>query len=179
MAICNVSTGYIPGGAAPAPSEACVVSTGGRRVLICPETALDAATTETFTIQPGQAAIIDAYNMVEDKRIYVQRVVRQAYCAGVGVACNPHDLRSVATAPQGPIAFYERMTLGSPDLWSLVKASGSSGAKSRLQLIVAVPGVYRLELEDPESQLGELEVEYMVMDLRDLHLPDAYFAGVA
>lgn len=179
MAVCDIDTGYIPGGAPLPPSDTCVVSTGGRRVLICPETALDASTTETFSVQPGQAVIIDAYNMVEDKHIYVQRVVRQAYCASVGVACNPRDLRSVGAAPQGPIAFYERMTLGDPDLWSLVRASESSGGRSRLQLIIAVPGVYRLELEDPESQLGELEVECMAMDLRDLHLPDAYFAGVA
>lgn len=176
---CDVQTGYIAGGAVPAPSGDCVMPAGGRRELITPESPLDLNFTNTFTVTAGNAVLLDAYNMVAGFHLYLQRIVRQAWCPTPGHACNPWEHQAAQHPVAGPISYYDYVTLGGDqDKWSLYKAADDSGV-SRLQLIIVVPGMYRLELEEPSSQLGnDMEVGYIVFPIGPLVLPPAYLGGL-
>ena len=174
---CVVSTGYMRGAPVPVVETDCVVVSPGKFQLFTPDTALGTEYSGTFTLNPGDAVLLDAYNMVEDKHIYVERVVRSSYCPPSGCNCDPVAMHNAAGI-DGVIAFVEDMYVGGKR-WALYKSSTDDTANV-LQLLIALPGTYRLRLEDCSTQLGSLEVEGLAFKIKDVgHLPDVYFAGVA
>jgi len=174
---CDIDTGYSLS-APSTPSSVCIVKSPGKNILFSPETLPGTDRSTYFTVEPGSAVLIDAYNLEYDKHIYLNRLVLSSNCKVPGNACNPHDIAN----PVGSyIRLYgERMTLGgTAEKWSIIKYNSESTKESQLQLLIAIPGTYELELEDPATQLnGTMEVEYMKFDLRNLHLADLYFGGI-
>lgn len=177
---CNIITGYTVGGKTSTKDGDCVHVSPGKTVLISPETPQGTQYTRTITVAPGEAVLIEAFNLVEDYHLYVNRVIRSSECAKMGCACDPQDLANTYGA-EGSISFRTRMTLGnSPELWSLIKYSDAT-KDSRLQLMITVPGMYELELEEPDTQLaqGLTWVDYQRFRLEQVGtLPFAYQAGV-
>lgn len=207
---CNITTGLTLGATTISSTSTCLVNSPGKVILFSPTTLSGTDRSATFTVTPGMAVLIDAYNMVEDLAIYVNRVVVTSECITSSSACGCNPKLSQATAPT--IVFRERMTIGEyPDDWKLIKYSSDTAEvtttdtkvvattvdettttqtivttdtktveqKSRLQLLITLPGTYELELEDTTQQLGSLEVEYQAFKISDVgHLPDAYYGGV-
>lgn len=173
---CNIVTGMTLG-ASVTPSGSCLVASPGKKILFSPQTPAGTDRSETFTVTPGFAILIDAYNMVEDYKIFLDRVIVTSECITAGNACADDMRKAAGSDPV--IVFRERMTLGNnPAYWTLCKFSDPSKF-SRCQLLIAVPGTYQLELQDPAVQLGNLEVEYQQFKLADLgHIPANYFGGI-
>lgn len=176
---CGVSTGRVLGQAAPESFETCVVSPPGKTILFAPETDPGTIYSRTFTVTEGNSVLVDGYNIPEGKHIFVNRVVCTSYCPApvnnTCSACDPLDLEALDRP--GLIVFRARMTLGSdPSRWHLY--CDADPHKSVLQLFIAMPGTYELELEETEM-LGDLEVELQyVKNEHLLALPADYFAGV-
>ena len=173
---CNIVTG-VALSPAFSPKGTCLVSSPGKRVLFSPTTPAGTDRSEPITITPGNAILIDAYNMATDLHIYVIRVVVTSECITQGNACSD-DMKSAGrTAPV--VVYRERLTIGNdPDKWTLCKYSDNTKV-SRCQLLLAIPGTYQLELESPDEQLGDLEVEAQAFKLSDLGmLPKNYFGGI-
>lgn len=176
MGGCAVSTGYVQN-APRAGKVDCVNVAPGKQNLFSPETAPGTQFSSAFTISPGMVGLIEAYNMVNDLSIYVNRVIRSSLCPPIGSSCDPCAMGAVF-GNDGAISYTERMTLGDPAKWSLFKASADEGVH-RTQLLIAVPGIYQLELEDSAAQLGSMDVELQLLSVDELcHLPSEYFAGV-
>ena len=173
---CNIVTG-IALSPSVSPKGTCLVASPGKRVLFSPTTPAGTDRSEPITITPGNAILIDAYNMKVDLHIYIDRVVVTSECITQGNACAD-DMKSAGQASP-VIVFRERLTVGNnPDNWTLCKYSDSEKV-SRCQLLLAIPGTYQLELESPDEQLGDLEVEYQMFKLSDLGmLPKNYFGGI-
>ena len=174
---CNITTG-ITLGASVTPQGTCLVASPGKSILFSPTTPAGTDRSAAFTITPGMGVLIDAYNMVPDLKIFLNRLVVTSECITAGNACDPNDFRK-AGGSSPVVVFRERMTLGNnPAYWTLCKFSDEK-KYSRLQMLVTVPGTYELELEDPTVQLGDLEVEYQSFKLSDVgHLPDNYYGGI-
>ena len=71
---CNIVTG-IALGPSVSPKGTCLVSSPGKRILFSPTTPAGTDRSEPITITPGNAILIDAYNMTADLHIYIDRVV--------------------------------------------------------------------------------------------------------
>lgn len=173
---CNVVTGYTVTGN-PVPESSCVTVSPGKTILFSPETPQDTKFSAPFLVSAGDAVIIDAYNLVENEKIFVNRLVMSSYCRPRGNNCNADDMAG-AYGRDGTISFEERMTMGNaPERWSLLNDSDNP----RLQLLIAVPGLYRLEIEHPDIVLadGLLEVEYLRFKTADMSIPDCYHAGIS
>lgn len=175
---CNITTGYVPG-ASVTPSGTCLVPSPGKVILFSPQTIAGTDRSATFTVLPGTGVLIDAYNMVPDLSIFVNRVVVTAECITTGCACGGLDMK-VAAGSTPEIVYRNRMNIGnSASYWTLVSFSDEQ-KKSRNQLLITLPGTYELELEDAAQQLGDMEVEYQSFKLSDVgHLPDSYYGGIA
>lgn len=178
---CNISTGYVSGPLPPQPHDPCVVKSPGKQILFDMDSSLGMAESPYFSVEPGNAVLIDTYNMVEDLHIYTERLVITSQCQRVAPACDPFNLVH-AVGITSELAAHERMSIGGDaERWSLIKYSDEA-KESRLQMLVALPGTYRLVLEDPSAQLApitDLRVEYMKFDMAKMpYLPAAYFAGV-
>lgn len=175
---CNVQTGYAAG-AAVSSSGSCLVASPGKVILFSPTTLAGTDRSAPFTVTPGMAVLIDAYNLETDLHVYVNRLVVTSDCITAGVACNDADMRKAGgSAPT--VVFRERMTLGNnPERWSLIKNSDEHIA-SRCQLYISMPGTYELELEDASVQLnGTMEIEYQAFKAADVgHLPASYYGGI-
>lgn len=176
---CNVSTGYALNPVPPAPRSGCVTTAPGKLVLFAPDTLTGTVYSPNFTVLPGSAIIIDAYNMVEGFHIYLNRLSITAPCPTTGSSCDPV---AMANAFGGPsiIAGQSRMTLGNnPEGWSLYKSADETTTLSRLQMLITIPGTYNLELEDTASQLGMMEVDAQTFSLNGMGcIPAVYHAGV-
>lgn len=176
---CNISTGYALNPVPPAPAGNCVTSAPGKLVLFAPDTLAGTVYSPSFTVLPGNAILIDAYNMTEGFHIYVNRLSITAPCPTTGSSC---DNAAMANPYGGPsiIAGQARMTLGNnPDGWTLYKSADETTTASRLQLLITIPGTYNLELEDTGSQLGMMEVDAQTFSLKGLDcIPAVYHAGV-
>lgn len=132
-----------------------------------------------FSIQPGEAALIDAYNLDYDQYIYLNRLVVSSYAPTTGCNCDPRDMQGAYGQP-GQITYIARMTLGGDDrAWALYNPSSSQCEhRRRLQMLLAIPGKYNLELDDV-SMLGSLRVEAQIWKLTQTpYLPNNYFAGI-
>ena len=175
---CNVQTGYAVG-ATVSSSGSCLVASPGKVILFSPTTLAGTDRSAPFTITPGMAVLIDAYNLAPDLHVYVNRLVVTSDCITTGVSCNDADMRKAGgSAPT--VVFRERMTLGNKqDKWSLIKNSDERVA-SRCQLYISMPGTYELELEDASVQLnGTMEIEYQAFKVADVgHLPASYYGGI-
>lgn len=170
---CNVATGYVPAPPVPAQGGDCVTTSPGKTLLFTPDTMIGTEYSPIFVILPGQAVILDSYNLVPGYSIFVERLVRSSYCPPVGCACQ--DL-SRAGGQDGVTAFAELMKLGGK-VWRLFKSE--DGLSDILQIVMTIPGIYRLKLEDPDAQLGTMEVEAQYCKRADLGgVPDTYFAGL-
>lgn len=171
---CNISTGFVrPVGRGCVPANDLVIASPGKIILFSPETPQGTVYSPTFTVSSGLAVLLDAYNLPVDKHIYVNRIVKSTTAPAVGDTCDPCAM-GTAFDPAGVIVFRERMTLGNPDAWQLVKTA----AGGVLQLLIVVPGTYELELEDT-TMLGDMEVEYMAWSVETMpDLPSSYFAGI-
>lgn len=176
---CNVSTGYSLNPVPPAPASNCITSAPGKLVLFAPDTLSGTVYSPSFTVLPGYAVLIDAYNMVDGFHIYVNRLSITAPCPTTGSSCDPAAMAN----PYGGssiIAGQSRMTLGNDaDGWALYKSSNETDKASKLQLLITIPGTYNLELEDTVSQLGMMEVDAQIFSLKGMDcIPAVYHAGV-
>ena len=173
---CNITTGLTLG-ASITPSGTCLVASPGKVILFSPTTPAGTDRSAPFTVTPGKAVLIDAYNLKENLPIYVNRLVVTSDCIKGGNACDASDFRNAAGSAS-TIVYRERMTLGTSNKWRLLKNADDS-QPSRLQLLIAVPGTYELELSDATQLLGDLEVEYMEFKVSEVgSLPDIYYGGV-
>lgn len=175
----NVSVGaYIPGRGCSSIGGP-LTATPGKSVLFSPESPQGYVYSPSFTIVPGQIVLIDAYNLTYDLPIYVNRVLISTTGAGTGDNCDPCAMGS-AYGSAGVITFRERMSLGRDiRCWELVKYSTEECEyQSKLQLMIAVPGTYELELSDA-SMLGDMQVEYQEWTaVLTPTLPPSYHAGI-
>lgn len=166
------------GGSAPqGQGPDCVSVSPGKVQLFTPDTIPGTEYSQMFVISPGQAVILDSYGLVGGYSIFIERVVRSSFCPPVG--CNCSDLDR-AGGQDGVIAYSEVMKLGG-NVWRLYKGATSddSSAGDILQIVITIPGIYRLRLEDPDAQLGTMEVEAQYVKRCDLGgMPDTYFAGL-
>lgn len=153
-----------------------MMPTPGKNILFGPDTPQGTIFSPSFTVVPGQVVLIDTYNMPQDYYIYVNRIVKSNFGPMTGENCDPCAFDR-AFGSDGKITFRERMTLGgSNEHWSLIKRADVS--QSRLQLMIAIPGIYELELENT-NMLGNMEVEYFAWEATILpYLPKDYFAGI-
>lgn len=182
----GVCTGYVKARSSCEPVNKALVASPGKTILFSPESPTDQKYSAAFTVTPGSAVLLEAYNLPVQQNIYVNRIVKSTAAFPVGDACDPCSLTG-AYGVDGVIVFRERMTLGNGwKSWVLRReydipglAGGTpSNAQSILQLMVVVPGTYELELEDV-SMLGDLEVEYSVWPVNSMpDLPKEYFAGI-
>lgn len=173
----DIQTGYaVQSNPCAAVTGGVMVPTPGKNILFCPDTPHGTIFSPSFTVVPGQVVLIDAYNMPQDYHIFVNRIVKSNFGPMAGDNCDPCAFDH-AFGSDGKITFRERMTLGgSNEHWSLIKRADVS--QSRLQLMIAVPGIYELELEEADM-LGTMEVEYLAWDAIILpYLPKEYFAGI-
>lgn len=99
-----------------------------------------------FRVSPGDVRLISAYNLAPDMPIYLNRVVTGSTAFPSGVPC-PSTGTGLSTVSTNVIVYKERMTLGTVDAWKLVN---SSTGESKLQMLLAIPGEYTLELSDEE-----------------------------
>lgn len=132
-----------------------------------------------FPVREKEIAVIETYNMPSGYHIYTNRVIWSSPIPITGPMCGT-DNACKQMRQEGEVLFRERMTLGYAGLenWSLYRPSTGCTKNPRLQLIIAVPGVYELELED-ESMLGDLLVTYTIFN-KELTspLPFDYYAGM-
>lgn len=179
---CNIETGYEY---TPVVQVAdCKATTPGRTILFSPDTIPGTETSPAFTIPAGKVGFIETYGLelAPDYHIYLERLVIQPMCPTQVNACG----NDVVNMPKGRsyTSFWGPMTLGNdPEMWSLIKYSGTTESSKtyhdRLQLLVAIPGTYRLRLESTVQQLGSLEVEFSTLNVDDLKgIPSVYYAGV-
>lgn len=177
---CNITTGYSVGAAAASTSN-CVITSPGKIVLFDPTTLAGTKRSNPFTIPEGSVGIIDGYNLKEGYHIYLNKLVILSKCVTTGCGCDGNAKIADAMGEKADVAFRSRMTIGNnPGYWSLYNPS-DSGQYPRLQMLVAIPGTYELELEDEQAQLMDnmMQVELQISKRSVLgQLPDNYFGGI-
>ena len=145
-----------------------VPAPGGRHILFCPDSPADDKFSRPFIIPEGRTFLLDAYNLPNNKPIYVRRVILSSTPPYIGDNSNICD-RVRPYVEQAKVIFRAPMRLGGKD-WKLC-------APDEFQLLMTIPGTYQLELSDI-TMLGNLEVEYTIFANEDmLHYPFNYFAG--
>lgn len=176
MSCGNISTGFFQG-ANRVANDNTPLSTAGRKVLFSPNSPFDMIYSPTFTVEPGLAILIEAYNMPDASPIYVNRLVRASFRPPTATPCPPCNMGAFP-GPDGIIMNRERMTLGNGQAhWALNK--DSTNDNSKLQLLIMVPGLYELELSDIDM-LGDLQVEYITWNLGlTPYMPSVYYAGTS
>jgi hypothetical protein len=120
-----------------------------RLFLFTPESPSEQTLSPKLSIAPGDVVFITAYNMPEDRKIYIRQVTIATYNPPSSQECCGN-----AALPwrDGIDVHYVRMSLGGVDKWVFTSDNP--------QKIISLPGTYRLELED-EDMLGQsLQVEY-------------------
>lgn len=167
----NISTGSYttPRPVCPPEQNTPLMKSPGKIIFFSPESPVDIKYSPSVTVEPGQALLITSYNWgnVNDARIYVNTIVKSTTpprCGGNN--CNPCDM-AYAYGTDGVIVFRQRMLLGRY-YWFL--------SKQDAQLLIALPGMYELEVSDMEMLGKDLEVEGIFMPAPH-NLPEEYFAG--
>jgi hypothetical protein len=181
---CNIDTGY-EYTAVATQTTGCRKATPGRVILFSPDTIPGIETSPAFTIPNGQVGLIESYGLelAPDYHIYLERLVVQPMCREPVPACGADSIAET-TKDRSVTSFWGPMTLGNdPEMWSMIKYSETNEAgktyHDRLQLLIAIPGTYRLRLESTVDQLGSLEVELSTIKVADLQgIPQSYYAGV-
>lgn len=171
----KISTGYPINPMRCGPDDTALMAAPGKVVLFSPETRPGTIYSRSFTVNPGEAIIIDTYNMPDNGMIYVNRLVKSTTGPTTGDTCDPCAMDG-AYGTDGRILFREKMTLGG-QYWGLGKHFLGIVQQPILQLIVMIPGTYELELSNTDM-LGDMEVEYMVVPLASImHMPAFYYPG--
>lgn len=174
---CSIVTGYAvsPMSNCP-PMEGRLLQSPGKNILFSPDTPQGTIFSPSITVTPGKCVLIDAYNMPKDQPIYVNRIVKSTSGPVQVDMCDPCAIKCAALGAPGTIMFRERMRMGCTGApWQLLNSDQTVPV---IQLLVAVPGTYELELSDT-NMLGDMEVEYVGWDLSlTPYLPKDYFAGV-
>lgn len=173
----NISTGvYAAAATGCGADKSFVVKSPGKVILFSPESPYDDKYSPSFTVKAGVSVLIDAYNMPDDSRIFVNRLVKTTTPPTIGSNCDPCAMHG-AYGTNGLVLFRERMRLGctSEYGWCLQKYTDES---TITQLLINIPGTYELELETVDM-LGDLEVELMEWsNSATIALPSQYYAGL-
>lgn len=166
----NISTGSYttPRPVCPPEQNTPLMKSPGKIIFFSPESPVDIKYSPSVTVEPGQALLITSYNWNgPTAEIYVNSIVKSTTpprCGGNN--CNPCDM-AYAYGTDGVIVFRQRMLLGKY-YWA-VTAQNS-------QLLIALPGMYELEVQSTEMLGRDLEVEGVFMPAPH-NLPEEYFAG--
>jgi hypothetical protein len=115
-------------------------------VVFSPHTPGEQTFSERITIPLGKAYFFRAHDVPDGKSIFINGVSLAASVPLGGGGCFPPEGYC-----EGPDLRVQRMTLGGADKWVLTAEFP--------QVLVNLPGIYRLELESPDM-LGDLYVEY-------------------
>lgn len=174
----SISTGQVLRATPCVQGDTILGTPPGKTILFSPETIPGTVFSPTFVISPGDAVLLDAYNLPVDQPIYVNRVVVSSTRAMQGEACDPCAVPFVY-GRTGKIVYRERMTLGGAKRWALCKHSKPDcQTQDVMQLLITIPGTYELELSDT-SMLGDMEVEYQAWKMGlTVGMPKEYFAGI-
>lgn len=173
----NISTGYISSfGPCCGGASENLVASPGKNILFSPDTPQGTVFSPAFLVPAGTMVLLEAYNMPEQQPIYVNRIVKSTTAPKTVDPCSLCASVDLYRS-KGVIVFRERMMLGNGSgVWQLFK-DGKMG--SAVQLLVAIPGLYELELSDTHM-LGDLEVEYSQWAASATpYLPRDYFAGIS
>lgn len=119
------------------------VPPGERRVLFGPDSPPNQLFSPRLDVRPGKAALVHAFGLEGEGSIFVRAVRPQSFKIGPGSSYS-------MDAHLGPV------TLGGAELWAL-------DAFHR-QLLITLPGLYRLELSDLLILTETLLVEYFTWD---------------
>lgn len=169
----KISTGYPINPMRCGPDDTALMAAPGKVVLFSPETRHGTIYSRSFTVNPGEAVIIDAYNMPEHRNIFVNRLVKSTTGPMTGDTCDPCAMDG-AYGTEGRILFRGKMALGGQP-WRLYYDLSNSAMYT--QMIIMIPGTYELELEETDM-LGDMEVEYMTVPLASImHMPLIYYPG--
>lgn len=139
----------------------------------------DMALSHPVQVSAGQVLLISAYEMPYDMPIWINRLVQANAAPICGDNCQPGVLEN-AGGPMAQVVRRERMTLGVGQNGWVFNRSSTKPNCSVLQLIVAVPGWYELEVSDL-SMLADgtliVEGEFWNYNLTQ-GIPTVYYAGV-
>jgi hypothetical protein len=103
---------------------------------------------QKIAISFGELFLFRAFNIPEDRAIYFNGVsVSTSMPTSGGACCPPVGFLS------GPDLYIQRMTVGGPDKWVLTDLLP--------QVLVNLPGQYRLELSNEDMVGTDLYVEYI------------------
>ena len=135
-------------------------------VLFSPESPVDTLFSPQFVVTPGAAVLLCAYEMEPDGLLTVNRIV-------VGAYSSKQVTESVFAERAGIQAghiLYERKVLSRRGMWSLSAAYP--------ELIIVVPGVYRLECSSLAILGKDMYVEYRQWNMTTTpRIPETYIAG--
>jgi hypothetical protein len=113
--------------------------------LFCPLTPAGEILSRRFFVRPGDVFFIRAFNLLDDYKIFTNFV-------SIGQGAQPVNHAQLATPVVGQDIYTQRMTLGGADNWILTS--------SNPQMLISLPGSYRLELESPDMLGEDLWVEF-------------------
>lgn len=180
MSDCDIRTGVWAGGSVNRAGNSPLIPTPGKSVLFNEFSDPTNKFSPWFYVDVGQTVLLDAYNLKPDVHIFVNRLLISNVPPQRGCNCNENDMRN-ALGRDGVVTHSERMTLG-PDnlLWSIYNPSDPACANERrMQLMLSIPGIYNLEIEDITDVIGDLRVEYAIWRTKEVpDLPAEYHAGI-
>jgi len=136
--------------------------------IFTPETPLDCDLSYVIEVQPGRTISIDAWNIPENRAIYINRVVVGSFQPLTCSNTNRYAMMFFR-GKSGQVIFTKRMDLGSQDYWKITS--------DRSQIIWAVPGMYQLELESTDMLGQVMQVEYSMWETM-LSMPSRYWGGI-
>lgn len=139
------------------------------KIIFSPDSSLEYIVSKVVPVAPGIGIIVSAYNIPDNEKIYVNRIVRGSYRSdNKGVNCS---IENGYSEDDATTMFTTRMALGDPDDWILTS--------QKEQLLIAIPGNYTFELSNINMLGGYMHVEYIEWGLAlTPQLPDKYFAGI-
>lgn len=113
---------------------------------------LDQLYSDYLMISADKAVFVQAHYLPDNRRIYVNMVSSVNVPGGPRPDCAPNELFGSTMD-----LYIRRMTLGGADNWIL--------NADNPQMIITLPGVYRLELEDLDMLGHDLRVDYYAWDI--------------
>lgn len=140
-------------------------------MLFCPETSTGTLRSVVIEIPAHHFILVDAFNMKEGDKIWLNRVSKASFSYPRKECCDPNNSVDY-NMPPSVTPFRNRMALGKgPDFWALTS--------DRPQLIISIPGFYDFELDDVDMLVPmELYVEYRIYP-NIQYLPAGYQGGLA
>lgn len=136
--------------------------------IFTPETPLDCDLSYVIELQSGRTISIDAWNLPENRTIYINRVVVGSFQPLTCDNTNRYAMMSFR-GKAGQVIFTKRMDLGNKDYWKLTS--------EKSQIIWSVPGMYQLELESTDMLGQVMQVEYSLWPNMP-GMPKEYWGGI-